>query len=112
MEILTLTNDIFCSQELNLHGNKIKSLPSSFCLLKKLRIVNLDMNPLESPPLFLIHEGIEALVNYCCARGKIVADLTSKLSDFGMYRIPCCMGGEVLNKLSNNVLQLFLRLRD
>ncbi len=47
------------------------------------------MNPLVSPPIKLLCEGIDAILNYCAARAKLVVGLTKRLASIGELSLPC-----------------------
>lgn len=67
---------------LELNGNNLSELPSPFPHCEK---AILDMNPLESPPLDLINEGIDTVVNYCHTRGERICHLLKGLKSVGKY---------------------------
>ena len=82
----------FHSKILELNENEIRALPHSFGSLSKVQRINLDMNPLQSPPILLMQEGIEPVLKYCAARAKMVEKLTKMLLDEGkvVYSVLLC----------------------
>ena len=46
----------------------------------KIKVLNLHMNPLESPPLSLLNEGMETTIKYCAARSHVICNLSKKLT--------------------------------
>ncbi|CAH1433301.1 unnamed protein product [Lactuca virosa] len=51
-------------EELNMSNNQIKTLPESFRMLSKLRVLRAEGNPLESPPLSVLENGAQAVIQY------------------------------------------------
>jgi len=74
---------VFTREILELNGNKVTVLPNSFGELKAVRVLNVDMNPLQSPPLSLLNAGIGPVVKYCIARSTLIGELSGKLKAAG-----------------------------
>ncbi|KAK1384532.1 plant intracellular Ras-group-related LRR protein 4-like [Heracleum sosnowskyi] len=51
-------------EELNMCNNQIRILPDSFAMLSKLRVLNVEGNPLEEPPRSVTDMGAQAVVQY------------------------------------------------
>lgn len=51
-------------EELDMSNNQIRVLPDSFGLLLRLRVLNVDGNPLEFPPTNVVAMGAQAVVQY------------------------------------------------
>ncbi|GJR99118.1 plant intracellular Ras-group-related LRR protein 4-like protein [Tanacetum coccineum] len=51
-------------EELNMSNNQIRVLPGSFRMLSKLRMLNVEGNPLELPPRNVLDRGAQAVVQY------------------------------------------------
>ncbi|XP_057809351.1 plant intracellular Ras-group-related LRR protein 4-like isoform X2 [Salvia miltiorrhiza] len=58
-------------EELKSNNNQIRTLPDSFGMLTRLRVFNVDGNPLVVPPADVVHKGPQAVVAY-------MADLAGK----------------------------------
>ncbi|GFH49812.1 hypothetical protein CTEN210_06288 [Chaetoceros tenuissimus] len=80
--IVQLEDDFFtpslCAslEVLHLEGNELVVLPQSLRDMERLRHLNLDMNPLESPPLSLCCEGAGTIVKYMELRHASIASIT------------------------------------
>lgn len=54
--------------ELDVSYNKIKTLPESIGCLKKLQKLSVEGNPLVSPPVDVIEQGLHSLKQYLCEK--------------------------------------------
>ncbi|KAI4335337.1 hypothetical protein L6164_013991 [Bauhinia variegata] len=62
--------------ELDVSYNKIRSLPNSIGCLKKLQKLSVEGNPLRSPPVDVLEQGLHAVKEYLCH--KINSDSSPK----------------------------------
>ncbi len=89
-QINLLEEDCFCPklcsrlQILEINDNNVEVLPGSFGKLKCLRFLDLNRNPLISPPMALGSEGIEAIIKYCAARELFIQGIMRQLHEAGM----------------------------
>ncbi|KAJ8763986.1 hypothetical protein K2173_004851 [Erythroxylum novogranatense] len=51
-------------EELDISNNQIRVLPDSFRMLKCLRVLRVEENPLEVPPRHIVEKGAQAVVQY------------------------------------------------
>ncbi|XP_051114829.1 plant intracellular Ras-group-related LRR protein 4-like [Andrographis paniculata] len=56
-------------EELLCHNNQIRVLPESFGMLNRLRVLNVEGNPLAIPPRDVIEKGAQAVVHYMAEIG-------------------------------------------
>lgn len=89
--IVQLEEDFFtpslCAslEVLHLEGNELVVLPQSLGSMKRLCHLNVDMNPLESPPLSLCCEGAGTIVEYLELRRTSIARLVQSMKKGGKY---------------------------
>eukprot|EP00940_MAST-03C_sp_MAST-3C-sp2_P003164 g3164.t1 len=83
-----------------LHSNKIQRLPRHFHLLKGLRTIRMDLNPLRSPPPGIMRAGIKQIAKYSQIRRRRIRSL------FRLFRaIEVKFDTGVLEPRASNVLK-------
>ena len=86
-----------------LDNNNILELPESITKLQKICIMTFDLNPLRSPPLSLLNEGLDAIMSYQLVRNERLSSLYTTLTKRGFSTSRCRFSPFARDVLYGNV---------
>ena len=64
-------------------SNNLIELPQSFVDMKCLDDMKIEYNPMQSPPMELVQEGMQTVMQYCRIRASRINELAELLEDVG-----------------------------
>ena len=70
-------------ETLLLSNNNLLELPAMFDGCGRLRLLQIDYNPLRSPPTDLLEEGMHVIIQYCRIRSERVKEVVDLLEEYG-----------------------------